>query len=92
MRETFGLVVPEMLGMGIPCIVPSQCGATYLIKEGYNGYVFEMGNYESLKNCVLKLENSKNSKFSQYINQSDIRSMFSFDRYIANLTSIIDNL
>lgn len=91
-RETFGLVVPEMLGMGIPCIVPSQCGATYLIKDGYNGYVFEMDNYESLKNCVLKIENSKNSKFSQYINQSDIRSMFSFDRYIANLTSIIDNL
>lgn len=91
-RETFGLAVPEMLSQGIPCIVPTQCGATYLIKDGFNGYVFEMGNYASLKQAVLKMEKDEIGILSKNIKDSFDRKTFSLDVYLAKLVAIINSI
>ena len=56
--ETFGLVVAEMLANNIPCIVGNKTAAAELIKEGKNGYLFEIGNLDSLKSAILKMEDN----------------------------------
>ena len=38
-HETYGLIVPESLSYGIPCIVPTGCGATSLIENGEFWYI-----------------------------------------------------
>lgn len=48
----------EMLSYGIPCIVPDKCAASEKIVDGKNGYIFCMGDLDSLKACVTKLEQS----------------------------------
>ena len=81
-----------MLSQGIPCIVPTQCGATYLIKDGFNGYVFEMGNYASLKQAVLKMEKDEIGILSKNIKDSFDRKTFSLDVYLAKLVAIINSI
>lgn len=54
--ETFGLVVAEMLAQGIPCIVGDKTAANELIKDGKSGFLFKIGNKESLKEAILRME------------------------------------
>lgn len=46
--ETFGLNVIKALSNGIPCIVSSNTAAEDFVLDGFNGYVFEQGNLNSL--------------------------------------------
>lgn len=48
LEEGFGLVVPQALSCGTPCIVSDRVGAKDLIREGENGSIFECGNSEAL--------------------------------------------
>ncbi len=53
--DTFNVAVAESLVLGCPCISSNKCGASYLIKNGYNGIVVEINKH----NC--------NEKIYQYI-------------------------
>ena len=48
LEEGFGLVVPQALNCGLPCIVSDRVGAADLIKHRVNGSIFATGNAESL--------------------------------------------
>lgn len=51
--EEFGLTVLEALSSGCPAVVSSRCGASELIQNGSNGYVFnDLANPEELANCL----------------------------------------
>lgn len=50
------LTPTEMLSYGIPCIVPDKCAASEKIIDGKNGYIFRMGDLDSLEVCVTNLE------------------------------------
>lgn len=84
-HETYGLIVPESLSYGIPCIVPTGCGATSLIENGKNGFVYKMGDYEDLKKKVILMMNSDTSKLKQYIKDTFRAKDFSVDVYIDRL-------
>lgn len=47
-EEAFGLVVPQALNCGVPCIVSSRVGASDLVQSRVNGSVFPVGNVEAL--------------------------------------------
>lgn len=53
--ETFGAVVAEGLGWGLPCAVSDNCGSAVLIKDGINGAVFKYGNREDFKSALARL-------------------------------------
>lgn len=57
--ETFGLVVAEMLSLGIPCIVGDKTAASELIQDGKNGYLYKLGDLSSLKEAILKMEKNR---------------------------------
>lgn len=54
LNEAFGLVVPEAAANSKPSIVSSTAGASELIKEGENGFVFDRSK-TPIKNLVQKL-------------------------------------
>lgn len=56
--ETFGLSVAEAKFYGIPCIVPDKCAASEQVEDGNTGYIFKTGNLQSLKESILKYENT----------------------------------
>jgi glycosyltransferase involved in cell wall biosynthesis len=47
-EEAFGLVVPQALNCGLPCIVSDRVGASDLIRQRENGSVFPAGDDETL--------------------------------------------
>lgn len=89
-HETYGLVIPESLSYGVPCIVPEGCGATNLIVEGKNGFIFKMGDYNDLKRKVLLMESVKISEMSNYINKNFHSELFSINNYVMKLVSLFD--
>lgn len=48
LEEGFGLVVPQGLACGVPCIVSDRVGAKDLIQPGVNGSIFPVRDHVSL--------------------------------------------
>ena len=59
--ETWGLVVNEAMCFGLPVIVSDLVGCGKdLVRSGENGFIFEMGNIEKLKECLENLTSDSN--------------------------------
>ena len=57
--ESFGIVIIEAFAFGKP-VVASNIGAIpELIKDGYNGFLFEPNKIEQLENLIIKIYNNK---------------------------------
>jgi len=58
LADGFGFVIPEALSYGLPVVCSRNAGASQFIKEGENGFVYDVGNkeylVELLKNVVIK--------------------------------------
>ena len=52
--EQWGLVVNEAMASGLPVIVSNRCGCVSdLVREGYNGFVFDPNDVEQLARLML---------------------------------------
>lgn len=92
LHETFGLTITEMLSYGIPCIMPEGCGASSLIQDGVNGYKYPMGDYNALKACVKKYEESDLTLFQYSTRNSFVRKDYSVETYIDKLLNLVEGL
>lgn len=54
-HEGFGLTITEAMILGKPVIGSNVGGIPIQIEEGYNGYLFEKGNYQELAQKILLL-------------------------------------
>jgi glycosyltransferase involved in cell wall biosynthesis len=50
--DGWGLVVNEALVAGVPVIVSDRCGASEVVENGVNGYVFRSGDVHDLCACL----------------------------------------
>jgi len=57
--ETYSIVTREFLYMGIPVIASNTYGVPDIVKDGYNGFLFEVGNWEKLKEKLLLVLNDR---------------------------------
>ncbi len=54
--ETWGIVVNEAMCFGFPIIASNRVGAAVdLVKEGYNGFIFPVGDVEKLTDYIEQL-------------------------------------
>ena len=58
-QENFGLVIIEAQNRGLPIIASNLGAIPELVKEGYDGFLFEPGNEESLHQIIENLDNDK---------------------------------
>ncbi len=55
--ETWGLVVNEAMACGLPVIVSNAVGSGYdMVEEGKTGFVYEIGEIDSLTRVILKID------------------------------------
>lgn len=73
--ENSPLVIQEAFLKGIPVITSNIGGMAELVKDGENGYLFEVGNAESLKSIMEKLINNPNLLNNLSINPEDVRDI-----------------
>lgn len=52
--ETFSLMIREANSLGLPVIASNIGAIPEAIQEGANGFLFEPGNVEALKHCMLR--------------------------------------
>ncbi|MBP8638421.1 MAG: glycosyltransferase [Dictyoglomi bacterium] len=57
--ESYSIAVREFLYTGIPVIASDTYGIPDIIKDGYNGLLFEVGNWEKLKEKLLLVLNDR---------------------------------
>ena len=62
-EEPFGIVLLEALASGIPCIVSNALGPNEIIKNKYNGLVFDKLSFD---NFIEVMNISKSMDDSQY--------------------------
>lgn len=50
--EGWGMVVNEAFSVGVPVIVSDRCGASDLVREAENGFIFRCGDVSDLRRCL----------------------------------------
>ena len=70
--ENYPLVLHEALACDVPVVASNIGGMAEKIKDGHNGYTFEVGNVESLRKTFEKIINNVLSVFQMTENKPDL--------------------
>jgi UDP-glucose:(heptosyl)LPS alpha-1,3-glucosyltransferase len=94
LEDTFGLVALEGMTYGKPCIVSTNAGASEIIQEGANGFVFAM-NKNASKNLAEKMmffmDNIKDHEV--YITKSfEAAKLYSWEKTYKDLVNQLNQL
>jgi glycosyltransferase involved in cell wall biosynthesis len=73
--ENSPLVIQEAFLAGIPVITSNLGGMKELVNDGVNGYLFEVGNAQSLQNVVLKITANPIMLNSLTVSPQDVRDI-----------------
>jgi len=87
--EAFGRITIEAMKMGLPVIVSHTGANPELVKEGFNGFLYEYGNIEDLSQKILQL---KDDHIRHQIAQQAQRwalDTFTLNNYAQRLNEII---
>jgi glycosyltransferase involved in cell wall biosynthesis len=88
--ETWGLAVNEAMACNKPVIVSNKCGcAIDLVKDGSNGYIFDAGNINDLKNVLVNFYSDKNHVASMGNASGTIIKEFSFEKIVKGIEAIM---
>jgi glycosyltransferase involved in cell wall biosynthesis len=77
--ETFGLVIIEAFSLGLPVIAGNLGAMSSMIKDGYNGLLFEAGNSADLQAKLIEWHN-KSQK------EKELFSKNAYQTYLENYT------
>jgi glycosyltransferase involved in cell wall biosynthesis len=90
--EIFGLVIIECLDRGLPVIASNIGAIPELIQEGYNGFLFEPGDIDSLYHIIEKLLNQKTMLYPLSRNAIDSSKRFSIEKHLRSIMDIYINM
>ena len=86
-HEAFGITIIEAMACGLPVVGSKSGGIKELVKNGYNGFLFEVGSVEQLSEKVKKAFENK-EKFG--INGREfVKTHFSWEVIAKNFTNTI---
>lgn len=86
------LTIPEMMSFGIPCIVPDKCAASEMIIDGQTGYVFKIGDINSLKKAILKYEQTDIKQMQRQMLSTFSRENYTEEKHIYKLIKIYEEV
>ncbi len=93
LEEPFGLVIIEAMSRGIPVISTNCNGPIDIIKNNKDGLLIEINNKLELKNAITKLKYNVNLRSKLGLNAIDkYKKKFTFEEYLKNINSLIENL
>ena len=65
-KEPWGVVVQEAAASGLPLICSDASGAAvHLLRDGFNGFLFESGNSKDLARCMLRMSQAEEKELLQ---------------------------
>jgi glycosyltransferase involved in cell wall biosynthesis len=86
--EIFGLVIIEAINRGLPVIASNIGAIPELIKDGYNGFLFEPGDVNSLHSIIEDLVNRKRILSDLNKNAIDSSKKFSLEKHLKSILDI----
>jgi glycosyltransferase involved in cell wall biosynthesis len=90
--ETWGLVINEAMASDLPVICTSNCsGSRDLIKNGSNGFIYNLKDINFLKNLIIKLSTNKKKYLILIKNIRTHIKSFSFIKTIESLNKILND-
>lgn len=90
--EAFGLVFPEALSYGLPCIGRNAFEMPYFIKEGKNGLLLNKQDSNELANLMIKLIQERDiSEYTQK-NRKQIYDYYSWNNIVKKMIETIDSV
>ena len=80
-------ILETQISYRLPCILPSGCGVSDIVKSFHSGFLYEMGDYESLCRAI---ECSKND--DEIANMSDNCQKIPFAKYMeaSHVTQLVE--
>lgn len=91
--DSFGMVVPETMMLGIPNVVSPNVGAGELLKHGYNGFIMEELNETSiLKEINNYLNLTILEKNNLRINVLEQAKMMTWEKYSGRVVSVFKEI
>lgn len=87
--EGYGLVVLEALYCGVPVFSSDLAGGNDAIVDGYNGFVFEGGNDDAIKQQIEWMMNNRKELFNMRKNAVESSKNFSWEAYYSRYAQII---
>ena len=90
--ETWGLVINEAMASDLPVICTSNCsGSRDLIKNGSNGFIYNLKDLNFLKNLIIKVSTNKKKYLILIKNIRTHIKSFSFIKTIESLNKILND-
>ena len=80
LSEGFSNSILEAMAAGCPVVATDAGGNTDVLRDGLNGYLFQVGNSSSLAKCIIKILTSwEQAKSMSYLNRETISESYSMD-------------
>ncbi len=80
--ETSSLALSEGMSIGLPCVASDWGGNPYMVKDGYNGFIFPTDDFLSLANRIALLSNDNelyktmsNNAYERFCNELTAEKM-----------------
>ncbi len=86
------LTIIEAKSYGLPCIVADNCAATEDIVDGEEGFIFQTGNVEALKDAIMKMEKSDMQSLQTNIIKNFKQKDYQFERYTTEIVSYYNEI
>ena len=77
--EAYGLVFPEALSFGIPCVGRNKYEMRYFISEGENGYLLKNDDANELADLLYSVLNNEEMKKNTRLNAAKTASSYSWE-------------
>ena len=91
-RESFGMTIIEAMMHGIPIVSTRLPTITEFIKNGRNGYLFEIGDVNSAANYILKLLGNNNIYDNIFNNNINDAQKYSIERIGEKYLKVYDKM
>ena len=85
------MIIPQIMGCGVPVITTTNTGGTDLIKEGINGFILPIRSPQSITEKLEMLYNNPNLLERMKENAND-GNHYSWDSYGERYNNFINSL